>query len=457
MLPSPDETIAAIASAPGGAARGIVRLTGLDVRQCIEAVFRAELETDLAAVGRATVLSGSVSLGPAGARLPCEVYFWPRGRSYTGQPVAEIHTLGSPPLLQAALEQCLRAGARLAEPGEFTLRAFLAGRIDLVQAEAVLGVIDAATPAELDAALTQLAGGVGAPLHQLRHALLDLAAHLEAGFDFADEDLNLLTPPEIAQRLDAASDRLAALRRQMASRSQATDLVRVVLVGSPNTGKSSLFNALCGRVGALVSDLPGTTRDYLTAELDLGGLKCLLVDTAGKQHEPDRPAHGLEQAAQMASSQQNALAHVQVLCLDATRRLNDWEKGQLNDTSRRRVVVLTKIDAATQVAPLQGAIPTSSLTGEGLDGLRAALCRAVLAELGAGSAVVGVTAVRCRESLRLAAQSLDRACQLVRDNGGDELVAAEVRAALEELGKTVGAVYAEDVLDRVFSRFCVGK
>jgi len=457
MFPWPDDTIVATASAPGGAARGILRLSGPDMRKCLEAVFQGTGASELSAMRRPTALAGSISLGRAGARLPCDLYFWPDGHSYTGQPVAEIHTLGSPPLLQAALDQCLRAEARLAEPGEFTLRAFLAGRLDLTQAEAVLGVIDAANPAELDVALNQLAGGVGAPLHQLRDALLDLAAHLEAGFDFADEDLSFITRPELRRQLDLASQCLAGLCRQMASRSDAADLVRVVLIGSPNTGKSSLFNALSGKIGALVSDFPGTTRDYLIAQLNLDGLKCLLVDTAGLMDESVGLAPGPESAAQRAASQQTALAHVQVLCLDATRPLNDWEERQLRRPAGRRVVVLAKIDAPRQLAPIAGAIPTSSVTGEGLDALRAELGRAVLAALHSGAPVVAGTAIRCRESLRLAAEGLDRARQLVREGGGDELVAAEVRIALEELGKTVGAVYAEDVLDRVFSRFCVGK
>ena len=209
-------------------------------------------------------------------------------RSYTGQPVVEIHTLGSPPLLEIVLRSICAAGARPAGPGEFTLRAFLAGRIDLTQAEAVLGVIDAGDRHELEIALGQLAGGLARPLHRLRNKLLDLLAQVEAGFDFADEDLAFITREELDRQLAEAESDAAAILRQVDSRHESSPGVRAVLVGRPNTGKSSLFNALAGDRAALVSDHPGTTRDYLTAELDLDGVKCQLIDTAGTGNEGER-------------------------------------------------------------------------------------------------------------------------------------------------------------------------
>lgn len=456
-LPSPDDTIAAIASAPGGAARGLLRLSGHRVECCVEAVFCADPPTKLSRVTRPTVLTGFLSLPPAQTRLPGELYYWPGQRSYTGQPVAEFHTIGSPPLLEAALEQLCAAGVRLAEPGEFTLRAFLARRIDLVQAEAVLGVIDAADSRELDVALAQLAGGLGTPLSALRDRLLDLLAHLEAGLDFADEDIAFITPQELDGHLLAASEAVAGLARQLEGRAESSDLVRVVLVGSPNVGKSSLFNALAGKSGAIVSHLPGTTRDYLTAELNLEGGRCLLVDTAGVEQDESAPLDGPDRTAQTVASQQNEQARLRILCLDATRPVNDWEAALLAEPSSGRLVVLTKTDAAPPPFSVPSAIPTSSATGAGIETLRAELGRLLLAVARPGMGAVAGTALRCRESLRLAAESLLRARQLVQQHGGEELVATEVRMALEELGRVVGAVYTDDLLDRVFSRFCIGK
>lgn len=462
----PEDTIAAIASPPGGGVRGILRISGTNVRECVERVFRREPgnqqkpprepQADLPTVSAPTAIIGLLTLDGAEASLPCELYYWPTQRSFTGEPVAEFHTLGSPPLLDAALRQIGSAGARVAEPGEFTLRAFLAGRLDLTQAEAVLGVIDAADPREFQVALTQLAGGLAGPLHKLRDQLLDLLAHLEAGFDFADEDLPFITAEELQRQITAAADTIARLAHQMASRRDAADLVRVVLRGWPNTGKSSLFNALAGRDGAIVSDVPGTTRDYLTAELHLDGVQCLLVDTAGVELESAGPSGDLWQAAQAATEEQSRQAHVQVLCLDNARPLNAWEYAQLSLDGQPPLLVVTKTDAPRRTDLVQRAIATSSVTGQGIDVLERRLRDLVLAARASNSEVVAGTAARCHESLRLAGECLERAGELVR-LGGEELVAAEVRVALEELGKVVGTVYTDDVLDRIFSRFCIGK
>ena len=453
-----DDTIAAIASPPGGAARGIVRLSGPNTATCAQRVFQPEPPRGLSAIRLAAAISGSLQLPKLASPLPCDLFLWPAGRSYTGHPVAEFHTLGSPPLVEATLEALCEAGARLAQPGEFTLRAFLAGRLDLPQAEAVLGVIDAADGRQLEAALTQLAGGLSGPLRQLRSDLLDLLAHLEAGFDFADEDLAFITQGQLDQQLTDAEASIRQLLGQMASRGETTELVRVVLVGQPNTGKSSLFNALLGRNGALVSENPGTTRDYLCAELDLEGrAKCLLVDTAGMETEASGPDASVRRAAQAFAAEQARLAQVRLLCLDSTRPLSPWEERESALRAPGRLVVLTKADLPSRLKSAGRAIATSAVTGQGLARLKEELAAAVLEARGCEGEVVAGTAARCRESLRLSAEGLDRAREVLSRGGGEELVALEVRLALDELGKVVGAVYTEDLLERVFSRFCVGK
>lgn len=453
-----DDTICAIASPPGGAARGILRLSGPEVWACLERVFEADAAVEWRSIRRPTVLNGALRLEPAiGSRLPCDLYFWPDGRSYTGQPVAEIHTLGSRPLLEAGLRSLCAAGARMAEPGEFTLRAFLAGKMDLPRAEAVLGVIDAADPRDLEVALSQLAGGLSGPLGQLRDRLVDLLAHLEAGFDFADEDLPLLSREELAAQLAVASETVDQLARRTASRQTTNESPRVVFTGWPNTGKSSLFNALAGRDAAIVSEHPGTTRDYLSAEVDLEGQKCLLVDTAGIAPLVDSTVAGPEAAAQDVASQQARRAEVRLLCLDVSRPLNSWEQAQLSEAGGVRLVVLTKVDAPRRIDAEVSATPTSSRTGEGLRELRTRISEAVIASRWSASAVVPGTGARCQESLRLAAECLGRARSVLESGSGEELVASEIRLALDEVGRVVGAVYTEDILDRVFSRFCVGK
>jgi tRNA modification GTPase len=278
-----DDTIAAIASPPGGAARGIVRISGPESLACVARFVQANDGQPMSPRRAPRAVAGTFCAPGRHATLPCDVYLWAtksRG-SYTGQPLAELHTIGSPPLLQLVLRSLCAAGARPAEPGEFTLRAFLAGRIDLCQAEAVLGVIEAAGPQELHVALSQLAGGLSRPLQSLRNSLLDLLAHVEAGFDFADEDLAFVPREELDRQLAEAEGSVEAILAQTIARSEPPDVVRAVLVGRPNAGKSSLFNALARMPAALVSDHPGTTRDYLVADLDLGGVKCRLIDLAG--------------------------------------------------------------------------------------------------------------------------------------------------------------------------------
>lgn len=472
-----EETIVAIASPPGGAARGIVRVSGPGVVACLAAVFRAEGARCLAEVGHPAALAGNLHLDSLASPLPCEVYYWPGRKSYTGEPVAEFHTLGGPPLLDLLIEQLCKSGARLApsgvrlaQPGEFTLRAFLSGRMDLTQAEAVLGVIDARDQRQLDVALEQLAGGLARPLHELRDVLLDLLGHLEAGFDFADEDLPFIEPEELARQLLYAAAITNKLAQRISTRATAEELPSVVLVGRPNTGKSSLFNALSEKSKAIVSSHAGTTRDYLTAKLDLDGVSCRLIDTAGVDME-DAAWTEVERESRESAVRQAQQAGVRILCLDSTSaadKLDELDSG-LHET----IVVLTKVDAAEDfdeaVALHGGAIATSSFTCEGIDALRRRLREAVLAAAAGSSAVVAPTAARCRESIRLASESLGCAYEIAQDHiaanraeksctiDGEELIAAELRVALDELGKVVGTIYTDDILERIFSRFCVGK
>ncbi len=465
-----DDTIAAVASAAGGASRGIVRLSGPHIRHILSRCFHPSDSTlDWKNLTESTVISGRFTTDRSGAEntkasqfeLVADVFLWPTTRSYTRQPLAEVHTFGSPPLLQAVLHTTCAAGARLAHPGEFTLRAFLAGRIDLTQAEAILGVIDAADRRQLHAALDQLAGGLSRPLHQLRSDLLNLLADLEAGLDFVEDDIRFVSAAELENRLRQATDQLEQLLKQLSDRSAGAELPRVVLLGWPNVGKSSLFNALIGDPAAFVSSLAGTTRDYLTARVNAAGLSIELIDTAGTVSNSDvlMPA---DAAAQTFSASQNQLADLCLLCLDATRPLNNWERTQLSHTNSivPTLVVLTKSDQPSQHALDISAIQTSSHTGVGLQELRTVIA-ATLSTQPNDLSVVAATADRAHDSIRAAAESLSRARQLADPNANyqtpEELVAAELRTALAELGKVVGAIYTDDLLDRIFSRFCIGK
>ncbi len=509
MSYNPADTICAIASAPGGAARGIVRISGPDAVAVASRCFRAADAAALYVRRSAFSTSGKVSAiwwprdtspNPPPAfpyegrefHVPCDAFVWPTSRSYTREPVVELHTLGSPPVLEAILAALCRAGARLAEAGEFTLRAFLAGRLDLTQAEAVLGVIDARGEDDLDAALRQLAGGIAGPLHLLRDDLLQLLAELEAGLDFVEEDIEFASSEEILRRVGDACRVLEELADQMAYRHASNVLEQIALVGRPNVGKSSLFNALVAHCGArdesnqqsrsaaaLVSPQRGPTRDYLTATISLDGVSCQLVDMAGIE-EPGSSANtgplrstfhnfGVDEAAQRLAADRSATATIRALCIEAsafaTSPRIDFELPMNIGRETCDVIVLTKSDLLTEpfqlpagAATAAPVIATSSRTGEGIPELCALLRRLIASGQYAESGqTVRATADRCQESIRLASSALRSASEIVISGGGSELVAVEIRAALDELGKVVGAVYTEDLLDRIFSTFCIGK
>jgi tRNA modification GTPase len=447
------DTIVAIASAPGGAARAIVRLSGSQTVSILERCFRASDAQDWAKVTTPTAVAGSLRLTQTRVALPADLYLWPGPRSYTREPLAELHTLGSPPLASALLGTLCENGARLAAPGEFTMRAFLAGRLDLAQAEAVMGVVDARGAAELTQALAQLAGGIARPLATVRDHLLDLLAELEAGLDFVEEDLEFISRDELERGLCIVSELLNQIESQFGSRERHDAPPRVTLVGLPNVGKSSLFNALASGARALVSEQAGTTRDYLAITLDLDGARCQLIDTAGAAVASDP----ISLAAQLAMSEQSDASELRLLCIDASRSLDPWEQRELaTNRGAREMLVLTKCDRPRQVQLSCPALQTSAETGSGLDSLKSAIAGA-LAELARAAEEACPAAQQCVASVRAASESMGRARRLAHGHVGDELVAAEVRAALAELGKVAGAVYTDDLLDRVFSRFCIGK
>lgn len=424
----------------------------------LEACVKLRPDKSWRVVRRPCVLEGQLPVdGVAATLLPLDVYLWPDTRSYTRQPLAEIHTIGSPPILSGVVRAVCAAGARLAGPGEFTLRAFLAGRIDLPQAEAVLGLIDARGESDFQQSLVQLAGGLSRPLDRLRDTLLDLAAHLEAGLDFVEEDIQFITVEQVASALDNAIGVVEQAQAQLATRARYDALPRIVLTGLPNAGKSSLFNALAPGAAALVSDEPGTTRDFLSATVRCGPLDVQLVDTAGRT---TAAAHDtIDAASQQQAVAQHSAADVSVLCIDASRPLDQWERDQLSVRGEYMLVVWTKCDRprafrAPQSVVATGTVETSSLDGRGIDDLR---CR--IGELAARAlrATCGHSAERCGHYLRVAGERLTHAAVLNRTGAGEELIAAEVRLALAEIGMVVGTVYSEDILDRVFSRFCIGK
>lgn len=444
----PHDTIAAVASPPGPGLRGLVRVSGPEAWPI--ALERFTPDRPAALPNRPQLRPGRLALDGLRNPLAAAIALWPPPRTYTGQPLAEIHITGSLPLLNLVLAHCLEHGARLAEPGEFTLRAFLSGRLDLTRAEAVLAVIDAHTPAQLETALRQLAGGLGTPLRRLRDRLLDLLAHLEAGLDFVDErDVDPLAQQALAAELAQAAAGLNELADRLRTRDRPEGLPRVVLIGPPNAGKSRLFNALLGQTRAIVAPGAGTTRDYLSAPCLCDGLTVELIDTAGIE----AATSSIGGQAQARRAEQAEQADLRLVCHPADGAGAGSASGP--DVSNN-LHVWTKADLATPPPHCGPIWSTSATTGAGLAELRLAIAAALRRQAADGN-VPSATAARCRDSVIRAGASLEAAAATLASGGGDELVAIDLHAAIDELGKLIGAVVTDDLLDRIFQRFCIGK
>lgn len=455
-----DDTIVALASAPGNGAAGIIRISGTEIRSCLAACF--ESPDDWQKSDLPLRHPGQFKLVETDLRLQGALYYWPTARSFTGQPLAEFHTISAPPLLESAIENLATQGARMARPGEFTLRAFLAGRLDLMQAEAVLGVIDAYDHEELDLALSQLAGGVSTRIGQARMQLLELLSELEAGLDFVEEDIEFIDRHSLVSQVHEIRTFCEQLYDDSSQRMESTGALSLVLAGLPNAGKSTLYNALAGDAqAALVSDEEGTTRDYLVTELNWDGQSIQLIDTAGIESEE----HAISISAQKFRQQKVAQADLVIWCRAADlkpewKEKDQQQRAQLSE-NQNILIVKTKSDLppALQENGYSSNVDLelSATEGIGLETLRS-LILSRLTEYRRGSKLlIGSTASRCRESLRSAGLSLQAAEETAAMQLGEELVAIEIREALQHLGHIVGQVYTDDILDRIFSKFCIGK
>jgi len=454
-----DQTIAAVASAPGGAGRGIVRVSGVEAVALVDRVFASTETGDGPASKISYRATGTVTI-PDFPPVLTDAWVWPTARSYTGQPMVELHLPGSPPLLERVLETLFQHGVRPARAGEFTLRAFLAGRMDLAQAEAVLGVIDADDHEELTTALNQLAGGLSGKLLQLRGDLLELLADLEAGLDFVEEDIEFVSREQVMRRLQHGIDIIRLLEEQADGRMLSDDQLRVVLAGLPNAGKSTLFNTLSKTDDAIVSSVAGTTRDYLSAKVSCGDLSVELIDTAGL----DQSESGIDGAAQQLGGGQVGEADLVLWCsaIDGQEEDHAADETALQNLKAKHdriVVIKTRGDLLTDSfrKDAEGTPVVSAAGGEGLAELRELIAETVSRSSQGERQFVGSTAARSRDSLRRSRESLQRAHEAADGRFGDELVAFETRAGIETLGEIVGTIYTDDLLDQIFSRFCIGK
>lgn len=438
------DTIAAIATAHGPGGVGIVRLSGPGSRGIAEEICGRRLHARQAVHARFRA--------GAGDTLDDGIVLWfAAPASYTGEDVVELQAHGSPVVLAQLLQRCLQLGARQARPGEFTERAFLEGKLDLAQAEAVADLISAGSQAAARAARRSLDGEFSRRVDDLVERLTQLRMYVEAALDFPDEDIDFLAVPELGERLHATRDALAALLREAGRGKRLMDGLHVVIIGAPNVGKSSLLNALADEDRAIVSDIAGTTRDLLRETLDLEGVLLTLVDTAGLREAPDSiEAEGIRRAR---AELQRADVVLAVLDGSADDSLPADLAREIPEGAR--VLWLhNKADLRSHASDIVKAdhFTLSARTRLGLDSLRARL-----REL-AGGEGSGSFSARARhlEALSQAALCLDRASACL-DSNQAELAAEELRQAQLALGQITGVMDADTLLGRIFSGFCIGK
>jgi tRNA modification GTPase len=449
------DTISAISTPPGRGGIGIVRLSGPEACSIAVQLVRLQQPLEHGRTRLADVLDDSRN--EAERIDEALVTFFAAPNSYTAEDLVEIAAHGSPVVLELLLQRALDLGARLAEPGEFTERAFLAGRIDLTQAEAVRDLIEAQTLTQARLAASQMGGALSRRVAPVKQSLVELIALLEAGIDFAEDDVDVAPEAEIATRIGALVPPLKALEASFARGRIVHDGLTLAIVGRPNAGKSSLFNRLVERDRAIVTATPGTTRDTVTERISLDGIPLELVDTAGLRES-------LEEAEQLGirrSREALADAAIVLVVLDATQPLNDEEDRLLDAVQGRpALVAINKSDLANPGSTAGGiagipALQTSALTGKGIPALRERIL--ALATGGAASEPGMLTSLRHHQAITTTLSALADAAQANANTIPHEMILLDLYRALWALDALTGQTTSEDILNLIFSTFCIGK
>ena len=446
-MTAPDDTIVALATPPGTGGVGVVRLSGADAERIARAMLGSVPEPRVATYATFVDARGE----PVDTGI---VLYFPGPGSFTGESVVELQGHGGPVVMSLLVEAAVELGARRAEPGEFTKRAFLNDKLDLAQAEAIADLIESGTAQAARAALRSLHGAFSAAVHGLGEQLTAIRVYVEAAIDFPDEEIDFLGDDELRERLSRCAAAFESLLSQAAVGRVMRDGYQVVIVGKPNAGKSSLMNRLSGEETAIVTEVAGTTRDVLRERINIDGLAVELVDTAGLRDNPDRIEEEGIRRARKALAEADAVLWIQ----DATEATPDDIEEPVPD-GVPVTIVRNKIDLSGDVPGIvQGERPVvmlSARTGEGLDALRRRIRDlAGFRDMGEGA----FTARRRHvEALRNAQVHFETGRAALRDARAGELLAEELRLAQQALGTITGEVTADDLLGRIFSEFCIGK
>jgi tRNA modification GTPase len=446
------DTIVAISTPPGRGGLGVVRLSGPEAREITERVLRFSPAPAWA--------SWRASLAELpdrdGAPVDQVVVTWFQApRSYTAEDVIEISCHGSPVVLRFLVERAVEQGARLAEPGEFTLRAYLNGRIDLPRAEAIRELIEARTLYQAKVAAQQMEGSVSRRIAPLKEQLLVMIALLEAGIDFAEDDISVATPDQLLARLDPLEKGLAALTASFAYGRLVFSGFSLAIVGRPNVGKSSLFNRLLEQDRAIVTAIPGTTRDLVSETASIHGLPVRLIDTAGIRESGDLvESLGVERSLQAMTD-----ADLTLVVCDLSQPLEEADRALLDKAAARGpfLAIGSKCDLPRQAQLESPFLAVSSVTGEGIAPLRDRIVETVAPQGGLEQEAGFITSIRHERLLREALEALGRARTAIEQAIPHEMLLLDLYAALQALDGLTGATTADDILNRIFSTFCIGK
>jgi tRNA modification GTPase len=444
------DTIVAISTPPGRGGIGVVRLSGEKSRSIAEQILRFR---DV--VWRPWSSQLAALLDASGAVVDnVVVSFFAAGRSYTAEDVVEISCHGAPVVLRHCLERAVEAGARLAEPGEFTLRAYVLGRIDLPQAEAVRDLIDATTLYQARVAAQQMDGSVSRRIRPIKEQLVEMIALLEAGIDFAEDDISVASAQDLLARLDPIQRGL----QEMVASFRAGRLVfagfSLAIVGRPNVGKSSLFNRLLEQDRAIVTEIAGTTRDTVSEATAMAGIPVKLVDTAGIRHSDDMvESLGIERSYQAMAD-----ADLTIVVVDLSAEFTSEDEALLQKIGDcAPMVVGNKADLARRCEAPVALLPVSATTGEGIPELKQALVKR-LAPAGLAAPESGsITSVRHESLLKESLEALENGRRAIGFNLPHEMLLLDFYAALRPIDAVTGATTADDILNRIFSTFCIGK
>jgi tRNA modification GTPase len=448
-----DHTIVAIATPPGRGGIGVVRLAGPESKAIAGSMLRVTKAAELQA-GRASF--AELVERESGERIDEVVAtFFAAPHSYTTDDIVEISCHGSPVVLGRAIEMALAAGARMAEPGEFTQRAFLNGRLDLTQAEAVRDLIDSQTLYQAKVAARQLKGELSGVVLPIKESLVALIARMEAGIDFAEDDVSVMPAAQIQAAVQDISGKLRRLDASFSFGKLVHEGLTLAIVGRPNVGKSSLFNQLVERERAIVTASPGTTRDLVTETVALGGIPVRLVDTAGMREALDEAENiGIRKSIEALAD-----ADLVLVVVDVSTEISEVDHELLADVAGRAAIIVgNKADLGThaELATNLMIVRTSALTGEGITELRAEILRMVRGNASDDGGAL-LTNLRQQERVRAAIVALEAAAVSAGNNIPHEMVLLDLYSTLRALDELTGATTADDILNLIFSTFCIGK